>query len=53
MILQFLGVFAQVGHRFGFELHILFEDVNPGFIPNKPLSQGYYHTVNGDPLAGF
>ena len=53
MILQFLGFFAQVGHRFGFEFHIFFEDANPGFVPDKPLPLGDDHTVNGDPLAGF
>jgi hypothetical protein len=53
MPLQFLGIFAQVGHRFGFEFHILFQDANPGFAPNKPFSQGHDHTINDDPLAGF
>ena len=53
MILNSPGVFAQVGHRFGFEFHILFEDANPGFVPNKLFSPGYDHPINGDPLASF
>ena len=53
MAIQFMGVLARVGHRFSFDLHILIEYANPGFVPNKLLSPGYDHTINGDPLAGF
>ena len=53
MAIPFMGVLARVGHRFGFELHILLEDANPGFVPRQLLLPGYDYTINGDPLVGF